>query len=345
MPTRGGGGFGGGHSSGGHSGGSGFGGSRGSSGGSFGGSRGPSGGHAFGGSRGPSFGGRPPARPGGFGFGGGHRPPPPPPPGGGYRGRPGRSGCGCGTPIWIIVLIFGLIVLFNSMSVPSWVSNITHRPATAVSTTPSEPSIPKSSKKRTKLPASQCTATASYLTDDAHLLLDPVNVRQSMEYFYEVTGVQPYLYLTATIDGTQNPDSGKIEDFAFAQYAKLFGADEGHLLVVYVPFQDYEYDYYLYYLPGDNAASVFDEEAGRILLACLDTYTADATLDEAFTQTFRTLADRLNIREAPATVGSTNLPVRVFVPLAILVILIVAIVVVTTAKKRAAAIDDRPKSN
>ena len=90
---------------------------------------------------------------------------------------------------------------------------------------------------------------------------------------------------------------------------------------------------------------MFDEEAGRILLACLDTYTADATLDEAFTQTFRTLADRLNIREAPATVGGTNLPVRVFVPLAILVVLIVAIVVVTTAKKRAAAIDDRPKSN
>ena len=281
----------------------------------------------------PSFSGFRSSAPRSGGFSGSHRP-----------SAAGRRG-GCGTPFFLILLIVGLVILYNRFSLSDLIPGQTHRPSASVSTAPSESDIPKSSKKRTKLSASQCTAVASYLTDDVHLLLDPVNVRQSMEYFYEVTGVQPYLYLIDTIDDVRNPDSGKIEDFAFAQYRALFGADEGHLLVVYVPFTDYRYDFYAYYLPGDRAASVIDEEAGRILLSCLDVYTAGATLDEAFARTFRTLADRLNVREPPATIGGTALPVRVFVPLAILVVLTVTITVLIVAKKRAAAIDDRPKSN
>lgn len=345
MPTRGGGGFGGGHSSGG--------------------SGGFSGGHSSGGSRPTGFGGSRPSggpRPGSFGpppggFGprpGGFRPRP-----GGFGPRPGgpRGGCGCGSGfVFVFILIVAIIIFgtvlgsFFRFQSPIWEYDPIYDETTE-SFIYTATDIPESTKKRTRLADSKCTPIDSYITDELNLLLDDVNVRQSMEYFYEITGVQPYLYLTEKINGIANPKASDIEDFAFETYGKLFGSDEGHLLIIYIPYTDYEYDFYTYYLPGDDAATVFDEEAGSILLACLDAFdyrwnSTVRTADETFTQTFRELADRLNIRQAAATVGSTRIPVSTFVWIGVAVVIVVAAVVLLIRRKheKEAEIDDRPSA-
>ena len=274
MPSRGGGGFGGGHSSGGHA----------SGGGSFGGHSG--GGHSSGGfGGGHSSGGFGGGRPGG-GFGGGFfrpAPPPPPPPGGGYYRRRGGCGCGAGPAVILVIVIMVLVLGWTGM-----------RAGVSSGSTDDGTGIPVSTHTRTKLAADQLTPIDAYLTDEDALLHDTVNVEKSLQYFYDKTGVQPYLYITKASQG--EPQSSDVEDRAFAEYASLFGTDEGHLLVMYVPISGgkYDYSYYVYYLPGDNTRRVFDDEAADILLASLNYYYDESDLpDKMFSRAFRETADRM----------------------------------------------------
>lgn len=191
--------------------------------------------------------------------------------------------------------------------------------------------ITESTRRRIKLDSRLVTPSKEYITDSGELLYDGVNVRQSMVYFFEKTGVQPYIYITDTINGKENPNSLEIEDFAFETYAELFGEDEGHLLVVLVPFRDYEYDFYTYYLPGDDAWTVFDEEAAAIFLDCMDYYSG-GTYDEMLIDTFRETADR--IMSAPATVGDSGLSVKTFIWIAVAVVGVVAVVILVRRRKQ-----------
>ena len=43
-----------------------------------------------------------------------------------------------------------------------------------------------------------------------------------MKTFYQKTGVQPYLYITDNIDGSQSPSEADVRDFAFSLYDRLF---------------------------------------------------------------------------------------------------------------------------
>ncbi len=283
---RGGGGF----SGGGFRGGGGsFGGSRGGggrSGGSFGGGRGGSssfGGGLFGGSSNRSGGSytRPSGGGNSFGssffgaylgsrMGGGS-----PRPSGGNNNGPsggGNGGCGCGTALIILVVIAIVVAVLYSFN--SGGSDI------AKSTVAREP-LPKNSVIETE-----------YYTDELGWISSKTAMTSGLKHFYDKTGVQPYVYITDQVYGSNYPSSGDLQNYANDLYDELF-KDEAHLLLVffeYVPSQ-----YMDYYVTGTQAKTVIDTEAGDILLDYIDKYYYDSALseDEFFSKSFSDAADRI----------------------------------------------------
>lgn len=262
-----------GSSSGGRSGGGLFGGSSGgssrgsSSGGIFGNNRrttGPSFGPVFG----PVFGPRIPIG-GGFGGGGFNRQP----------RRSGGSGCGCITAIivFIVIAIF-IAIIFTVISSSSNSSNN------------SSGNITPSSFERVALQAGAVNET-KYYTDELGWINNETKLISGLRHFYKETGVQPYLYLTDTINGSHYPTDFDLENFANEMYDELF-TDEAHLLLV---FYEYEGMYMDYYVAGTQAKSVIDREAGDILLDYIDRYYYESNLEdeEFFSKSFSDAADRI----------------------------------------------------
>lgn len=256
--------FGGSRSSGGRSGG-GF--SSGRSGGSFGGFGGSSGGSFGGGSfRGSSFGGGPIFRGpiinpffGGFG-------------GGPYRRSSGGVGCLTVIIIFIILLVVLSIAQDNSSNGPRS-SNIT--PSTI---------------QREALPKGAVNET-DYFTDELGWINNNTKLLSGLKYFYQKTGVQPYLYITDKVNGTSYPSEGELDEFARNLYDELF-TDEAHLLFV---FFEHDNSYMDRYVAGTQAKTVIDQEAGDILLDYIDRYYyySDLTDEEFFSNSFRDAADRM----------------------------------------------------
>ena len=280
---RSGGSFGGGHSGGGFSGGGRGGG--GFSGGSFGG-----GGRSFGGGGrtggsggfrpgGSSFGGG--FRPGGSSFGGGgYRPSGPIFPGGGgfYPGgmgyRPsggGGGGCclgrGCLTTLLVFLIIFFALILIGGVATSIGGVN------TSAGGGPSSGSIAKSTVEREALPPSACTETG-YYTDEEDWFSRPSNLESGLKYFYQKTGVQPYVYVVGSSHGTT---LSALQAFADETYDSLF-SDEGHYLLVF--YDNGAGGYSWAYAVGTQAKTIMDNEANEILADYIDRYYYDNTITD-----------------------------------------------------------------
>ncbi len=308
------GGGGGGFSGGGFSGGGFSGGSRGSGGFSGGGRSGRSGG----GSRGGSF--------GGGGFGG----PPPRPPHygggnnlgssllnawllsqifGGNRGGSNRSpnqknnkgGCGILFGLLIVLIVLSIVLLFASASMAD--AN----------------GVDRSTIQRE--PLSGVVTETGYYQDDPGWIADSEKLTAGMKYFYQKTGVQPFLYIVEEVDGDRYPSVRTLQKFAEEQYDKLF-TDEGHFLLVF--YDDGEGSFNCGYTVGKQAKTVMDEQAIGILRDYLTRYyTSDMGDEEFFSTVFTKTADRI------MTVTDTGLPEKLmggvvigFLGLAIVILLI-----------------------
>lgn len=275
MGRGGGGGFGGGSFGGGS-----FGGSR-SGGGRTGGFGTGRGGGSMGGPGG--FGGPGPGVPGGFG--GGFRGPIFVGPFFGqsrrrYYGGPGYGGCGCGTAVLavvIIAIVFALVIGFSSGTgiLSSGGSGIT------ASTIVREP-----------LPAGSVNETG-YYTDELGWIQNKTELLNGMKHFYQKTGVQPYLYITDTVNGSHFPTSAELQSFAEGLYDQLF-TDEAHILLVFFEYNSNS-QYMDWYICGTQAKTVIDQEAADILLDYIDRYYYDNSLteDEFFSKSFSDAADRM----------------------------------------------------
>lgn len=222
---------GGGRSSGGRMGGGSFGGRGGRSDGSFGGgfSRGPS--------RPPMGGWRPTYR----SSWGPRRPAPGP--------GPSPSGCGClwSTFLLPILLVLVLFVLFSG------VGNVLHGGSFLSS---GSGDITRSTIKREPLDKAYVNETG-YYTDELGWVRSSSTLEKGMKAFYQETGVQPYLYITDTVNGTTSPTSSDMEAACQALYDELF-TDEGHMLLL---FQEYNSsgNYNMWYVCGKQAKTVLDE--------------------------------------------------------------------------------------
>lgn len=285
--SRGGGGFsGGGRMSGGFSGGGGGrsfggggfsgGGGRSFGGGGFGGRAGgdPGMGGGFGG--GPGFGGgwRPSFFGGGFGgpsfgWGGG---------GMGYGG-----GCGCFSGIIGLVVVLILVFSLGLGSCSSVYGDSYYDDSSYSSVSYS------SSTVREKLDSGAVNKTAYYTDEDGTWVKDASTLESGLSYFYDKTGVQPYVYILP--NGTTSSTT-ELGDKATELYDQLF-TDEGHFLMVFC--DDANGSYNWGYCTGSAAKSVVDSEALSILNEYLDTEYFDYSNSEEqiFSKAFEETADAI----------------------------------------------------
>jgi hypothetical protein len=131
-----------------------------------------------------------------------------------------------------------------------------------------------------------------YYTDDAGWIGNETQLLSGMKHFYEKTGVQPYLYITDNINGSNSPTSEDLKAFANSKYDELF-TDEAHLLLVFFEYGSNS-QYMDWYVTGTQAKQVIDTEAGDILLDYLDRYYYQNMSDEEFfSKSFSDAADRI----------------------------------------------------
>ena len=102
--------------------------------------------------------------------------------------------------------------------------------------------------------------------------------------------MQPFLYVTETIDGDYDPATSTMNAYAEALYDSLF-TDEGHLLVIF-----YGDDQY-WYTVGQMANTVFDSEAQGIFEDYINAYASDymsgMSLESFLSTVFEKTADRI----------------------------------------------------
>mgnify|MGYP001217453509 CR=1 FL=1 len=299
----GGGGFGGGGFGGGFSSGGGFGG--GFSGGGRSGGGGHSGGGSFGGSN-NGFGGRP-----FFGglwgpviisnttrnYGGGNGPSNNN--GGGNNGNNGSNrGCGTALAIFIVIMVFLVIV------------------APLLSSGGSSGGVSKSTVAREPLAAGAVQET-DYYTDEPGWISSKSTLLSGMKEFYEKTGVQPYLYIANSVDGTTTPTTSQLTAYAKQLYSEKF-TDQGHFLLVFC--DDGKGSFNAGYWMGDQARAVLDDEALDIFAGYMKKYyPSDMKEDEFFSTTYAKTAERI------MTVTKSEWPLATTV-----IVVVVAIVVIVS---------------
>lgn len=270
-----------------------------SSGGSFGGSRssgGRSGGfgssHRSGGSGGfGSFG----SSSGGSFFGSGSR----------MSSGGGPVGCGCGAVMIILVIVLIVLLIIGVFVV-------------SVFTSSSE--ITKSSVARQPLPTGSVNET-EYYTDELGWINNQTKMEEGLKYFYEKTGVQPYVVIVDNVNGSYNPTESELDSYANALYDQLF-ADEAHLLFVFYEYNDFYMDRYVV---GTQAKTVIDTEAADILLDYIDRnyYDSSLTDEEFFSNSFRDAADRImTVTKSPWIAAMTTIGI-VFAVVILVILLFV----------------------
>ena len=185
--------------------------------------------------------------------------------------------------------------------------------------------ITKSTVAREKLDP-QYVTTTDYYYDNAGWISSGARLESGLKHFYKETGVQPFLYITETVDGATHPTDTQMDAFANALYDELF-TDEGHVLVV---FQEYNSDsqYFCYAVAGKMAKTVFDNEARSILFDYIDHYYYSNMDEESFfSNAFEDTADRM------MTVTKSPLP-RIIISVVGLIVVIIAFVWWNKAKEQ-----------
>lgn len=148
---------------------------------------------------------------------------------------------------------------------------------------------------REPLPAGSVNETDYYNADyKDYFMVDRSAAEEGLKHFYDKTGIQPYIYFTIKINGSDAiPSARDLTAYARVLYPQLF-TDESHLLIVF--YYNYPKDAYRYYiLSGSNAESVMDTEAEKILSDYIDFYYNQPllSLDKIFSDSFSHAADRL----------------------------------------------------
>jgi hypothetical protein len=153
-----------------------------------------------------------------------------------------------------------------------------------------------STYERTPLERGAVNETA-YLRDDAGWISSVSTVERAMRYFYTKTGVQPYLWIAESIDGSGNVSDEEAESALDALYDDEF-TDEGHIAILFLETSGSDYD--IYWTAGAQARTVLDQEACDILMDhFIRYYTRDYDDNAYFAQVFTDSADRIMTVQRP----------------------------------------------
>lgn len=153
--------------------------------------------------------------------------------------------------------------------------------------------ITSSTITRTPLQANQCIESADWFEDhDGTWIYNPGKLISGMKEFYKITGIQPYLVIdTGDINGNDRPSAQEYESYLLDIYSKKF-SDGGHLVLGFNEPEPSSYG--MYYVIGDEAKAMFDDEAGEILFDYIDHYyTTDLSDEEMFATAFSKAANRI----------------------------------------------------
>ena len=224
---------------------------------------------------------------------------------GGNGNNRGNSGCGTVLAIFIVVMVFFVIVA----------------PLLSGS---SGGGITKSTVAREALPASAVVET-DYYTDEPGWISSKSTLLSGMKEFYEKTGVQPYLYIATSVDGTTSPSTSQLSAYAKQLYSEKF-TDQGHFLLVFC--DDGKGSYNAGYWMGDQARTVLDDEALDIFAGYMNEYySGDMEDEEFFSTTYAKTAERI------MTVTKSDWPVATTVIAVVIAVAVIVFLLYTWWKK------------
>ncbi|MCR4703465.1 MAG: hypothetical protein K5665_07375 [Saccharofermentans sp.] len=196
--------------------------------------------------------------------------------------------------------------------------------------------VERSTVNRESLLSSECNAYEKWYQDDWGDWIDENGEEESlingMKYFYDKTGVQPYLWITGE-EGRNYISEGSIEKLSLDTYKDMFGDDEGHLLVIFREYPNSSSIYVTSLRPGSIAESkIMDEQAREIFLDYIDYYYTDTDLNEGqfFAKVFEKSGDR--IMKKQLSLGEINAVIAV-----VLILVGAAVIVVHIIRKRKVA--------
>lgn len=164
----------------------------------------------------------------------------------------------------------------------------------------------KNTHPREKLGAEAAISSSYVIGDEIGWISKSKTVTNGMDYFYEKTGVRPYLLICDNLDGK----SGKITDVqAETSLNELYNTlfrDEGHMIFAFMEYAESKYITYLY--TGTAADSVMDPEAREIFLSNADRFYSDSSLsdEEFFSRVFRASADSI-MKDASGTAAAARM--------------------------------------
>lgn len=141
-------------------------------------------------------------------------------------------------------------------------------------------------------------STDWYDDSDMHWIASPGTLKDGLRYFYDKTGVQPYLVIVEDINGDLAPSGDEVWEYGNEIYDEMF-TDEGHMVFVF-QCPDGGTNYMMAAVTGVQAKTVVDDEALEILYDYLDAYFySDRDEDEMFADAFRDAADRMMKKTTP----------------------------------------------
>lgn len=214
----------------------------------------------------------------------------------------GGNGCGCSLPFlfFCVVLIVVLILPYTFFSYRSGGSS----------------DITKSTVEREPLEAS-AVITTDYYHDELGWIRSASKLESGMRSFFKETGVQPFLYITDTVNGSHYPTADDMDTYANDLY-DIYIEDEGHILVLFFEYEGNPGVYNTWYVCGSQAKTVMDQEACDILLDYIDSYYySNLDEDEMFSTAFEKAGGRI------MTVTKSPLPM-ILVAVCVVVVVIIA---------------------
>lgn len=166
--------------------------------------------------------------------------------------------------------------------------------------------IERSTVRREALSSDMCDEYGSWYVDNWGDWIDTAKkektLEEGLEYFYDKTGVQPYLIIMGE-EGKDYVSEGSIEKFSQSLYDDLFGDDGGHIIVVFREYPNSSSNFICGVYAGSDAETVMDEQAREIFLDYIDYCYANESYDDAefFANAFIKSADRIMKKQLSTT--------------------------------------------
>lgn len=187
--------------------------------------------------------------------------------------------------------------------------------------------LTKSTIQRKALPSDQCAKSDNWYQNDTGRIIsagDEDIIIAGMEYFYEKTGVQPFLWVYPYYDKLFEYHSvSERKEYELQlmanKYEELFKSDGGHVLIVLSDSSRLPSKYFWMCYPGESAKmQVMDDEAAKILVDCLSYIFEQDTAHPG-----------LSISNAFVKAGDTIMTDQTFISYAVAIVIVGALLLIT----------------